>query len=398
MKVYFAGATRVEEGFPELQKEVSKRLVSFHYQTPSLDKFYYETERDKYEMIILDSGAFSAWSQGAVIDIEKYAAYSAQWKDAVDVVVNLDVIPAYPGKKRIELSEIERSASEGYANYWTMINAGIPAEKLVHVFHQNEDFKWLKKMVHKDKIPYIGLSPANDRTVTEKMQWLDDCMPYVTDSDGAPIVKFHGFAVTSFELMRRYPWYSVDSSTWAVAGGRGDVFVPITKNGGVWDFTARPRKLTLSQIKGREGHIENRAMKTDGEIEKSIKKYLKEVNVPYGEQEFARVHVDYEIDKAIGERVCTNSFVANKGWELPDTGGFRTKEQLAKFNLNEDRIIEYDGPDYKYIERIKHKGIINYWKERQRLNAIFMNKFVDILHAEEPRKFDHSLRVKGFFD
>lgn len=105
-----------------------------------------------------------------------------------------------------------------------MLAAGIPKEKLIHVFHQGEAFKWLQRMVK--EIPYIGLSPANDKTPEQKTAWIDQCMEYVADENGMPLVKFHGFAVTSLNMMLRYPWYSVDSTTWTVNARLGRVFVP----------------------------------------------------------------------------------------------------------------------------------------------------------------------------
>jgi len=397
MHVFFAGATRVEEGFPELQHEIRKRLVSYHYQTDSLDKFYYIDERDKYEMIILDSGAFSAWSKGAVIDIEAYADYALKWQDKVSYIVNLDVIPAKPGVKP-DREEIERSASKGYENYHYLISRGIPKEKLIHVFHQHEDKKWLIKMVHEDKMPYIGLSPANDMNVTQKMHFLDYCMPYVTDSTGKAIVKFHGFAVTSYELMKRYPWFSVDSSTWAVAGGRGEMFTPMHDSDGNYDFTVAPRKLSISQIGGKADHYKN--LSDDSNRKRYLEDYLKSVGVPIGCQLYLRFAKESTPIKGGAFRKCSNSFVINVGFEKEhEEGELLSIEDANKIDINKGEgniIIMYDGPDGVWYENIYVKGVMNYWKERQRLNAIFMNRFVDILDKQEPRCFNFSKKAIGF--
>lgn len=395
MLAFFAGATRVEEGFPKLQHEVRRRLLSYHYQTDSLDKYYYETERDKYDLIMLDSGAFSAWSKGAVIDIDKYAEYILKWQDKVSYVVNLDVIPAKPGKLP-DAEEIERSASKGYENYNYLLSKGVQRDKLIHVYHQHENVKWLRKMVHEDKIPYIGLSPANDMTVLQKMNFLDSCMPHVTNDKGEAIVKFHGFAVTSYELMKRYPWYSVDSSTWAVAGGRDAAFIPYkNKETGEFDFTIGPKKKTFSQIGGKEEHIVNIQHKladdNDNKELKEIFEYLEHVGVSLGTQWFSREKKDYVVDKEKGERVCPSSFVVNMKWELLTKmhhEGLLSLEQLRGVDVNHsDIVINYTGADFKWVEHITERGLKNYWKERQRLNAIFINKFVELLDAQEPRRF-----------
>ena len=55
-------------------------------------------------------------------------------------------------------------------------------------------------------------------------------MDYVTDKEGYPIIKFHGFAVTSLRLMLKYPWHSVDSSSWGISAGLGSVYIPFLKS------------------------------------------------------------------------------------------------------------------------------------------------------------------------
>jgi len=401
MHIYFAGASRVEEGFPKLQHEVRKRLLSYHYQTDSLDQFYYVDERDKYESIILDSGAFSAWSQKVTIDLVKYADYALKWIDQVSYVVNLDVIPAEPGVNP-SAAEIERSASLGYENYKYLLERGIPKEKLIHVFHQHENTKWLNKMVHEDKMPYIGLSPANDMTTQQKMSFLEQCMPFVTDSNGLPIVKFHGFAVTSFDLMKMFPWYSVDSSTWAVAGGRDAAFIPMASKDNELepDFSVGPRKFTFSQIGGRDplhilNALENHNSK--GNQLKFVLNYLKSVDVPLGEQEFIRVKKEgYILEE--GYRKCSNSFVRNTGFEeVSKNDTLLSFAHTNSIDINKKNVIrQYEGDEYLWVEHRITLGLINYWKERQRLNAIFMNKFVDLLNEASPRLFNHKQVTQGF--
>lgn len=377
MELFFAGATKVEEGYPELQKEISNRLISYHYQTPNLDEFYYHTDRDKYKHLILDSGAFSAWSQGAVIDIEKYADYCLKWQHVIDTIVNLDVIPAKPGVKRIKAEEIERSASKGFENYQYLLDRGVDHKKVVHVFHQNENFKWLEKMLD-DGMEYIGLSPANDRTVTEKKLWLDDCMKYVTDSEGKAIVKFHGFAVTSFALMRRYPWYSIDSSTWAVAAGRGTVMVPHRKDGDAdWDFDRDPMKLLLSQVPGRDGDYTHLTT-NKGNQQKNIDRYIKEVGLAHGKSDFKCVPKVTELKE--DERWCSNSFVKHM------VDKFGKKENESHFYAKDESKEEIDwrmpNDDERWLEEVQVKGVYNYWKYRQYLNAVYINTFVDNLNKK----------------
>ncbi len=173
--------------------------------------------------IFLDSGAFSAWNAGAEIDIDEYAKYCLANIDHVDYIANLDVIPGTPGKPTTKEERAE-APKKGWENYIYLLDKGIPHRKLMHIFHQDEDFKWLRRMVK--HCPFVGLSPANDRTTKQRIVWLDECMKYVIDRHGYPILPFHGFAVTSVAIMVRYPWWSVDSTSWVIYGKFGMILVP----------------------------------------------------------------------------------------------------------------------------------------------------------------------------
>jgi len=41
-----------------------------------------------------------------------------------------------------------------------------------------------------------------------------------------PVIKTHGFAMTSWKLMCRWPWWSVDSATWIKLASYGWILVP----------------------------------------------------------------------------------------------------------------------------------------------------------------------------
>jgi len=193
--------------------------------------------------LILDSGAFSAWNQRTTVSLEKYTDFCLKWGKYVQTIVSLDVIPGEFGKKKLSRGEVEQSASQGWANYLYMLQRGVPKEKLVHVFHQGESFQWLERIV--SEMGYVGLSPANDRTTSEKIEWLDNCMDYVTDEHKMPTVKFHGFAVTSHLLMTRFPWYSVDSTSWVQVSRHGSVFIP-QKDKGEYNFVLKPHQVAVS--------------------------------------------------------------------------------------------------------------------------------------------------------
>lgn len=191
--------------------------------------------------VVLDSGAFTAWSRGAEIDLDEYIAYIKHNAEGVDHYVALDVIPGKFGKTPTA-KEVEESAAKSWDNLQRMKAEGL---RPVPVFHQGEQFKWLHKMVD-EGWDYVGISPANDRTTGQKRVWLDRVFHEITDSAGMPIIKTHAFGMTSIPLLIRYPWFSADSASWIMFGARGSVLIPYTDFTGEFTYDRPPQPVPVT--------------------------------------------------------------------------------------------------------------------------------------------------------
>ena len=194
--------------------------------------------------ILLDSGAFSAWRRGSEIPLKDYIAYCKRHKNEVDAYVNLDSIPGENGKMDHSQSSIEKSAAKSYETLQLMKAEGLSP---IPVFHQGERFEWLDKMLE-DGETYVGISPYLRSHQNEIIEWADKCFSRITDSQGRPLIQTHGFGVTASVLCRRYPWYSVDSTSWSVGGGYGSILVP-RYNAGKPDYTQPPLTTKISARK-----------------------------------------------------------------------------------------------------------------------------------------------------
>lgn len=170
--------------------------------------------------LMLDSGAFGAWTRGESIDVEDYIAFVREFGDLFHSVVNLDVIPGDFGRKKT-VRDVEHAAEASYENLQAMKEAGIPA---VPVFHQGEDWRHLTRLLE-DGEPYVGISPSGD-SISMNHGWFEQVFDRITDSRGMPYIKTHGFGVTAVPVLRRFPWYSFDSVTWVIKSGYGCIFVP----------------------------------------------------------------------------------------------------------------------------------------------------------------------------
>lgn len=171
--------------------------------------------------LFIDSGAWSAHSKGKEVDIDKYIEYLNEYDEYFHVYAELDKIPGEFRKPKTREQQLE-APEISWKNYLYMKDKIKSRDKLLPVFHQGEDFKWLKNMLeytHEDTgkhIPYIGISPANDSSITGKIAFIDKCFEIIKNSSN-PDVKTHAFGMTSLEILEQYPFTSADSTSYLIA-------------------------------------------------------------------------------------------------------------------------------------------------------------------------------------
>lgn len=140
-------------------------------------------------MRILDSGAFSAWKSGKVVDID--ALVEASKDPYWDETVGLDVIGSAEGSRK---------------NLDYMRAKGSPA---MPVFHIGDDWGLLEHYCRNwDK---VGLSCRFGEPVKESLRFYEQCFARQWPH------KFHSFGWTAAAMLRRFPFHSADSATWALA-------------------------------------------------------------------------------------------------------------------------------------------------------------------------------------
>lgn len=198
------------------------------------------TKRTPRINVFLDSGAYSAWTHKKVIPVKDYIKFVKATKSLLGTYVNLDVIPGTIDKIRTK-EETEASAKLSYKNLQTMKDAGL---RPLPVFHQGEPYSWLEKMIA-DGETYIGISTAKNQPNYVQERWLDEFFTLVTDRKGLPLVKVHGFGSAHVDLLRRHPYYSVDSAGWQIAAAYGKMYVPPYINDKP-DYLASPVLVTMS--------------------------------------------------------------------------------------------------------------------------------------------------------
>jgi len=154
--------------------------------------------------LFLDCGAFSAMTVKAQIDLAAYIAFCQEHAARFEVIASLDAI----GDWRTSLS-----------NHTKMQQAGIAS---IPTFHVQEPFSALIELLQANDYIALGVAGMQKRRAAV-MRWLAKCFKLREAYN--PTCKFHGFALTSAEIMSVFPWYSVDSSTWMVGRKFGEIII-----------------------------------------------------------------------------------------------------------------------------------------------------------------------------
>jgi hypothetical protein len=119
--------------------------------------------------------------------------------------------------------------------------------KPVPVIHHRTPLRWIGQYI-REGCDFIGLGGLGQESTKESYtDWGDAVYDMLCSrsKERLPCVRTHGFAMTSYDLLLRYPWYSVDSASWAKAAGVGTVYVPHYRNG-CCTFAVAPYSVTFN--------------------------------------------------------------------------------------------------------------------------------------------------------
>lgn len=215
--VYTNGFRKGQSTYPKLNEReaqivdtIPNILESYHYvhRQKAVDEM-----RADGAQVFLDSGAFSAWNMGATISLPKYCNYIQE---------NEDIIRKDDGVIMASVLDGIGDPLQTYRNQLEMEARGV---RPLPCFHFGEDERYLE--FYLANYPYITLGGMVGKTVEQLITWLDRIWErYIIDGSGRPKTKLHAFGITSVRVMERYPWHSVDSSSWIQFGAHGSMFTP----------------------------------------------------------------------------------------------------------------------------------------------------------------------------
>jgi hypothetical protein len=202
-------------------RELECDLESFHY---TRNQRVTSLLRNSGVKVFLDSGAFSAHTLGVELSVPEYCAYIKE---------NEDLIRVEDGIKLVSVLDGIGDALLTWQNQQHMERLGV---RPLPCFHAGEPSEYLEHYVA--NYDYITLGGMVGARPDQLQVWLDRIWDrHLVDGAGHPRVRVHGFGITSLQLMARYPWSSVDSSSWIQSASYGAI---VTRYGAVQISTQSP--------------------------------------------------------------------------------------------------------------------------------------------------------------
>ena len=238
--------------------------------------------------VFLDSGAFSAWTQGKKLDIRDYVRFIQNNLEDITAYANFDVIG---------------NPIKTWENQLFMEDQGL---RPMPCYHYGEHTIWMERYIKHgyDYIAFGGMVPI---ATVQLKKWLDRIFgEVIADKNGCPTIKVHGFGLSSFPLTVNYPWYSIDSSKWVKQAAFGYILMPPWSDSKVcWDYT---RPFIPVRVSGKTGKT-GLPMPAGSDYRKQFSewffRYIKEKGFELGASKFSQrpdsILQDLEVSRKTGQ-------------------------------------------------------------------------------------------------
>jgi hypothetical protein len=201
LKIWYSGISHGHRCYTE--KENPDILIP---KIPVLMSYFYEPDPKPLSFaseVFFDSGAFSAKSSGKPITLDEFISTCLRIGHRFSVIAALDVIG---------------NPEQSWENYLAMLEAGLqPLPTVHHGAPLSEFAKYF------DKTDYVAIGGIAGLAAGARHQFLSEIFAMYPDRSAH---KFHGFGVSSMEMMLEYPWHSIDSSSPDKTAIFGAIYLP----------------------------------------------------------------------------------------------------------------------------------------------------------------------------
>lgn len=242
-------------------------------------------------LLFVDSGAFTAWTKGITIDIQKYAEFINNTSDFVDYYGQIDDIP-----KSYHIQDLEDSARNTWENYLELTAMVKQPEKIIYTFHVGEPIEYLIEALkwgsnNKNIMTMIALGGLVKKNKKTKENLMRRALEEVRKN--YPEVEVHLFGVTTDFYFKVFDVQSGDSSNYIMS----------TKTGGVY---FKEGEINVGRTMDKH-HYE----KIQPQVREEFDKYLADNGTNYetvknSSEERFLINIKHIFKKYYGERLYQN--------------------------------------------------------------------------------------------
>lgn len=201
MDIYLAGHSATKET-EKIRQNHESHLTTFADKQEVSNLFETCVNDKLLPRILIDSGAFTAFTTGKIITPEEYGTWALnfkkQWNHKVKSLrfFNLDVIGDQKGSN-INLKKLE--------------NMGLDPVPIFTYRGDIKDFEY-----YLNNYEYIGLGGLVGLKTNQQIEWLKYCYKFVIRKykETGILPKTHLLGVTKEAILSEFPCYSADSSSW----------------------------------------------------------------------------------------------------------------------------------------------------------------------------------------
>lgn len=324
-RIYLAGACK-QMGLKErewmieyLQKKRMLTLESFWYKGGMTRSF---AKWGNFK-VFLDSGAYS-WDQfitkrGETVTEEKemeyldtYIEFIKEHGDRLYDSANLDFV-GNPEKTLKTQRYMELCGVKPVPVFHYHAALGDPKVKQWH-------FDFLKDILTEYDYLALGGGVSGGLNSNKYITRFGDEVFRIIEGMGREI-KVHGFGITSVPLMFRYPWYSVDSTTWLQVAAYGKIFVPkYDLIRGCFRYDLPPNPIGVSwESKINPKSVVHFTLDKSPREQKALQEYLE------------RIGIDVELlETSYSERARANVIYFEDLQKCIDEGKLNTTKRIAE--------------------------------------------------------------------
>ncbi len=266
-------------------------LLSQLNERSNLNKWIERMKNEPSNMkLFVDSGAFSAWTKGKVIDVDEYISFINTNKEYLTVCASVDTIPGAPRSAVIPSDEEVQKAAEGtWENFLYMRSKMNDVDKLLYTFHAGEPWEFLEQaLTYKDDrgpINYIAFGGLVGKSGDIIKTFCSKAFDLIRKHNRLGNIKVHAFGMTRLHVLQEYPFTSCDSTSWLQHANYGAV-------------AFGPKLISVSDRQTlKDGNFANRSTAVQQEMIKQIEARgftLKQLQEDLNARQFYNVKNFYE--------------------------------------------------------------------------------------------------------